>query len=185
MFNRAFLFSISMVCLLTASQAHAVCGDVNGDGNKTTSDALAVLRSAVGQPVNLQCESGPTQVRYYNDFSCNSGSSVSTLDFNGYEFSADTSEVSDFQTVDVHLVTDMHVELCGADYDFSGQQHLLPGRRYEAFMVFADPEIYTDVEDPAFLIFYDIGSSEASLTTGSSVEVRSESGVMFGGKSSD
>jgi hypothetical protein len=33
------------------------CGDVNGSGTVTTSDALAVLKSAVGQPIDLQCGS--------------------------------------------------------------------------------------------------------------------------------
>ncbi|HXC53608.1 MAG TPA: DUF1566 domain-containing protein [Candidatus Limnocylindrales bacterium] len=44
--------------LLTAStsaMAAAACGDVNANGTVTSSDALAVLKEAVGQPVNLQC----------------------------------------------------------------------------------------------------------------------------------
>lgn len=32
-----------------------VCGDVNGSGRLTSSDALAVLKAAVGQPTDLQC----------------------------------------------------------------------------------------------------------------------------------
>jgi hypothetical protein len=32
-----------------------VCGDVNRSGSLSASDALAVLKAAVGQPVNLQC----------------------------------------------------------------------------------------------------------------------------------
>src|SRR5205085_7409454 len=48
-------------------RASALCGDVTGDGKNTTKDALAVLRSAVGQPVELTCEdSGPSRLRYYN-----------------------------------------------------------------------------------------------------------------------
>jgi hypothetical protein len=53
------------ICIATASallalaiSAHAadpVCGDVNASGGVTTSDALAVLRESVGQPVQLQC----------------------------------------------------------------------------------------------------------------------------------
>jgi hypothetical protein len=185
MSNKSFLFSACMFFLLTATQAHALCGDVTGDNKKTTADALAVLRSAVGQPVNLQCEAGPTEVRYFNDFSCSSGSSVSTLDFDGYEFTADADEASPFQTVDVHLVTEMHLVLCGGDYNFTGEQNLLPGRRYEAFMVLADPDVYTDVEEPAFLIFYDVGPSGDLLTTDKAVDARSQAGVMFGGKRSN
>jgi hypothetical protein len=33
----------------------SVCGDVNGSGDVTSSDALNVLRSAVGQPVDIFC----------------------------------------------------------------------------------------------------------------------------------
>lgn len=40
---------------VTAARAESTCGDVNASGNVTSSDALAVLKDAVGQPVNLQC----------------------------------------------------------------------------------------------------------------------------------
>jgi len=36
--------------------AQALCGDVNETGTVTSSDALAVLKEAVGQPVDLTCD---------------------------------------------------------------------------------------------------------------------------------
>jgi len=176
--------SLLVLTLAGATQALAVCGDVTGDGKKTTADALAVLRSAVGQVVQLQCLSGPTEVRFLNDFNCSSGSSVSTLDFHGYEFSADTGQRSPFQTVDLDVATTMHIELCGGDYDFSGEQILLPGRQYEAFMILVDPDIYPD-NLTAWLIFYDLGSSEASMTTNGAGAASQEAGVMVGRRRTD
>ncbi|MFN2426070.1 MAG: hypothetical protein ABR587_06445, partial [Candidatus Binatia bacterium] len=64
------------------------------------------------------------------------------------------------------------------------EQVLLPGRQYEAFMVLADPDVY-EGDSPAWLIFYDIGSSEASMTTSGSGAAGHEAGVMFGRKSTD
>lgn len=36
--------------------AEVLCGDVNNNGSRTTSDALALLRASVGQEVTLVCE---------------------------------------------------------------------------------------------------------------------------------
>jgi hypothetical protein len=48
--------ALSLFLLLaTSGAAHAVCGDVTGDGERLASDALAVLRAAVGQSVPLEC----------------------------------------------------------------------------------------------------------------------------------
>ena len=49
---------ISLGFLLMAGNAYAVCGDVTGEGEVSSSDALAVLRSAVGQPQTLTCDCG-------------------------------------------------------------------------------------------------------------------------------
>jgi hypothetical protein len=48
--------------VLFSGNAHAVCGDVTGEGDVSTSDALAVLRAAVGQPQPLTCDCGPDRV---------------------------------------------------------------------------------------------------------------------------
>ena len=44
--------------VLFAADSHAVCGDVTGEGEISTSDALAVLRKSVGQQQNLTCDCG-------------------------------------------------------------------------------------------------------------------------------
>jgi hypothetical protein len=53
----AALAPIVLAAILTvpSSAPAAVCGDVSGDSKVTTFDALAVLRTAVGQDVNLTC----------------------------------------------------------------------------------------------------------------------------------
>jgi hypothetical protein len=48
--------------LLPAAPSLAQCGDVNGNDAVTTSDALSVLRVAVGQPVDLVCEGECTEI---------------------------------------------------------------------------------------------------------------------------
>jgi hypothetical protein len=66
--------------LLPAAPALAApaCGDVNDNGKVTSSDALAVLRSAVGQPVDLVCAppAGPLQTGEINDFGSGSDGTV-------------------------------------------------------------------------------------------------------------
>jgi hypothetical protein len=49
---------VSLFVLLSAGSAYAVCGDVTGEGEISSSDALAVLRKAVGQSQNLTCDCG-------------------------------------------------------------------------------------------------------------------------------
>jgi hypothetical protein len=49
------LFAGVILCFAAPAVAASICGDVNVSGDLTTSDALAVLRAAVGQPVDLQC----------------------------------------------------------------------------------------------------------------------------------
>ena len=140
------------------TSAFALCGDVTGDGKRTPTDALAVLRSSVGQTVNLQCaESGPSRVRYYNDFSCSEGSSVSELTFNGFTFLADAGETSEFQTVDRLDISDIEIDLCGTTYTIDGPLALPRNRSIEAFMVKADPDIYTFADDPVFFVLFDLG----------------------------
>ena len=49
-----------------AFAAAPICGDVNVSGDVTTSDALAVLRKSVGQPLFLQCDQCPAGATYGN-----------------------------------------------------------------------------------------------------------------------
>src|SRR5690348_7136963 len=47
---------VSIVFCTGTAGAQPVCGDVNDNGSVTSSDSLAVLRAAVGQPVDLICD---------------------------------------------------------------------------------------------------------------------------------
>ena len=69
--NTMFRHSIAAATLLLlAGSAYAqdTCGDVNSSGTVTSSDALAVLRKSVGQPVDLQCASGATPLETGQSF---------------------------------------------------------------------------------------------------------------------
>jgi hypothetical protein len=181
------LLCASLAMMLGSAQgALAVCGDVTGDDQKTTTDALAVLRSAVGQNVNLVCDDGPSRLRYYNAFECSSGSDISTLEFNGYEFSADAYEYSPYEFVDRTSIDTFHVELCGTDYYFDGPTYLPRNRSIFFYVVLADPEVYTTVEDPAFLVLLDEGipASDDALLSSVALSVPesgSEVAVFSGG----
>lgn len=55
--SRRFLTLLLVLAVLVPSSAaaQAVCGDVNESGSVNTTDALLVLKTAVGQPVDLTC----------------------------------------------------------------------------------------------------------------------------------
>ena len=195
-----------ILALFTSQHALALCGDVTGDGARSASDALAVLRSAVGQPVDLVCEdSGPSKLRYYNDFTCQSGSSVSQATFNGLTFEADAGATSDYQTVDLTEISTIEISLCGGTYNFAGPLNLPPNRAITFFMVFADPAVYAfgacsittstacSVDEdcpnsetciggssPAFFVMNDDGAPAAALTSGSPPQPGKEIAVLFG-----
>jgi hypothetical protein len=53
---------LATALFLHAAPAAATCGDVTGDDNVTVTDAFAVLKSAVGQPVDLVCTGDCTEL---------------------------------------------------------------------------------------------------------------------------
>jgi len=205
--TKPLLLITSLILALFAPQhALALCGDVTGDGARSASDALAVLRSAVGQPVDLICEDGgPSKLRYYNDFACQSGSSVSQATFNGLTFEADSAATSDYQTVDLTQINGIEISLCGGTYNFAGPLNLPPNRAITFFMVFADPAVYAfgtcsvttstacsfdedcpnsetciGGDSPAFFVLSDDGTPAAALTSGSPPQPGHELAVLFG-----
>jgi hypothetical protein len=151
--------ALFLLVLGTAGQAFAICGDVNGDAKRSTLDALLVLRSAVGQNVNLTCEdSGPSRLRYYNDFTC--GDQTSQAKFNGFTFVADGGDVSPYQTVDRTEITNIELKVCGGTYTFSGPLNLPPNRSLTFLMVLLDPEIYDGGDGvPAYFVIEDDGEA--------------------------
>lgn len=72
--NKTSLWPVAAAFLVLtvvgAARASDVCGDLNDSGNVNTSDALVLLKSAVGQDVELICEPGPlsTSFGYPTDF---------------------------------------------------------------------------------------------------------------------
>jgi hypothetical protein len=186
---KTFVLSACLAVVIgSAEVARALCGDVTGDEKKTTADALAVLRSAVGQTVNLVCHDGPSRLRYLNAFDCGSGSDLSTLEFNGFDFTADAFDYSPYESVDRESINDFHVALCGGDYYFDGPSYLPRNRSIYLYMVLADPEVYDfpGVEVPAFLVLFDEGipADGATLASGSQGPVPGsgqEAAVFAGG----
>jgi hypothetical protein len=181
MSKRIFLAAMLTLAVFSAQYALALCGDVTGDNARSASDALAVLRSAVGQEVDLICESGPSKLRYYNDFTCQSGSSVSQTTFNGLEFEADGGATSDYQSVDLAQINNIEIALCGGTYSFPGPINLPPNRAITFLMVFADPAVYDFGGDqPAFFVLSDDGAPADALTSGSPPQPGREIAVLFG-----
>ncbi len=151
--------------LFTSQNADAICGDVTGDGNRSAVDALAVLKAATGQSVTLSCAGeGPSELRFYNDFNCNSGSQTSEASFNGYAFEADAGEISDYQSVDVDSIIDIVVDICGGEYNFPGPINLPPDRRITFYVALLDPDVYG--EGRALFVLYDDGEPAGALTLG-------------------
>lgn len=174
-----------ILVLFCAADAAAVCGDVTGDGVKTATDALAVLRSAVGDPIELICTGeGPSDLRFYNDFSCGSGSSLSQARFNGLTFSADAGEASPYQSVDRSAIDAIEIDLCGDTFYFPGPIYLSPGRALTFFMALLDPVVYQfpGIEVPAMFVLYDDGVPAGSVTAGAAVMPASNAAVLYGGR---
>jgi hypothetical protein len=74
---------IAIFILSTSTQTLAVCGDVTGDSQVKTADALRVLRASVGQNVQMICDldTPPIEnyVGYLNLLQCNASNFTSTL----------------------------------------------------------------------------------------------------------
>jgi hypothetical protein len=156
-----------LLALLPAARSFALCGDVTGDQKRLASDALAVLRSAVGQNVDLICETGPTRLRFYNDFTCGSASSTAAARLNGFQFSADGGELSDYQDVDRVEIDTIEIDTCGGTYHFPGPIVLPPGRALTFYMALLDPEVYDFGSGvPALFVLYDDGDGTQMTTNG-------------------
>ncbi|MFN2426188.1 MAG: hypothetical protein ABR587_07045 [Candidatus Binatia bacterium] len=55
-FGSSLLLTLALACAMPALASAQLCGDVNDNGSVTTSDALSVLRVAVGQDIELVCD---------------------------------------------------------------------------------------------------------------------------------
>lgn len=184
MLRRCSLLAIAIV-LFCAADSAAVCGDVTGDGVKTATDALAVLRSSVGDPVELVCAGeGPSDLSFWNDFACGSGSSLSQARFNGLTFSADAGESSPYQSVDLTEINDIEIDLCGDTFYFPGPIYLSPGRALTFLMALLDPVVYPfpGIDVPAMFVLYDDGVPAGALTAPPADVNASGASVLYGGR---
>jgi hypothetical protein len=144
-----------------------------------------VLRSAVGDPVELVCAGeGPSDLRFYNDFSCGSGSSVSEARFNGFTFSADAGQWTAYQSVELAAINDIEIDLCDGTYFFEGPIYLPPGRPMMFYMALLDPAVYQfpGVDVPAMFVLYDDGPEVDALVTGAAAARSENAGVLYGGR---
>jgi hypothetical protein len=183
--ERRLFLAAFLLAVFAVTDALALCGDVNGDGQKSATDALAVLRSAVGDPVELTCAGeGPSDLRFYNDFSCGSGSSVSEARFDSFIFSADAGETSAYQSVDRTDIDSIEIDLCGGTYYFAGPINLSPGRALTFYMALLDPAVYVfpGVDVPAMFVLYDDGAPAGAAMAGGLEQQSSGAGWLYGGR---
>jgi hypothetical protein len=167
--KRFLLAATLILALIGTRHAHALCGDVTGDNQRSASDALAVLRSAVGQSVDLVCDEGPTELRLFNPFNCHGETFTMEARFNGFTFQSESFEVSDYQSVDRTEIDLIEFDACDGDtFYFQGPVLLTPGRKMTFFFAFLDPAIYEfpGVDIPAQFLIYDDGTEGDQLTAG-------------------
>jgi hypothetical protein len=117
----AFVFS-------TAPEARAVCGDVNQSSTVTSSDALAVLREAVGQNVDLTCDL------------CGSDCPGDPLYLLGeWVFESDFGDVF-VDEYDLFAVDDFNCEIVGQDFDDGSVVYAYAGEVYDYVLLDPDEE---------------------------------------------
>ena len=113
----SFLPAAAVLALLvgTSEPASALCGDVSGDAKVTSTDALRVLKKAVGQPVALTCEQVPVEFTNYfgfaNGLTCNDASVKAQMTWSrhpGLTWSGNSQSSLPF-TVDFERVDDSEV----------------------------------------------------------------------------
>ncbi|HEY2773914.1 MAG TPA: DUF1566 domain-containing protein [Candidatus Binatia bacterium] len=91
-------WTLAFAPAVPALAADAVCGDVNASGSVTASDALAVLKDSVGQPIELRCPPDGTPLQTGQTFCYDSvGKFVSC---------AGTGQDAEFQHGIAHSFTD-------------------------------------------------------------------------------
>lgn len=135
--------TLVLATIIASGTAHAVCGDVNGDGAVRAGDALITLRKAVGQDVPMTCPDAPAasnQMGYTSTIVCNQTDPHATLTWSehpdlSWQTSVTTafpSKISPYIEINDLLVQGQlttHLGACGAhtlDLDAEGAAYLLP-----------------------------------------------------------
>jgi hypothetical protein len=125
---RTTLAVTAVVALLcsTALEARAICGDVNESETVTSSDALAVLREAVGQDANLTCDI------------CGSDCPGDPLFLIGdWVFESDFGDVF-VDEYELFAVDDFNCEIIGQDFDDGSVVYAYAGEEYDYILL--DPD---------------------------------------------
>lgn len=140
--HRSILCVSTIWLLLVAGGAAraADCGDVigGGDGVKT-SDALAVLRKSVGQPVSLQCEAPESQysrIRVYGLEGCPSTKFEAST---GETLTASEGNYSSYIEFPQDSVSWVEVTACGETIRFDGPFTIPRERLLHAEILLLDP----------------------------------------------
>jgi hypothetical protein len=133
--RNTFTAAALLTVLLTAGSAGAqpVCGDVDESNDVTTTDALAVLKSAVGQAIELTCDRcGSTCVgdpRYLL------GEWLFQSDFDGTVYE---------DAYSLFAVDEVYCEIVGQDLDDYGIVYAYAGEDYD-YVLLDENETYCDV----------------------------------------
>jgi hypothetical protein len=133
--NRSTPATVLLSIVLGAGSAGAqpICGDVNDSGDVTTTDALSVLRAAVGQPVDLTCDACgslcPGDPRYL---------------LGDWVFESEFDETVYENNYDLLAVDEVNCEIVGEDLDDRGIVYAYAGTEYD-YVVLSPNETYCDL----------------------------------------
>ena len=125
----------------TASPAFAVCGDVNGDGNRTASDALMVLMSSTGQSLDLVCETAAVEsqysrIRVYGLEGCSSTKYKAST---GEVFTASGGQLGDYVEFKHDSIQWVEATACGETIRFDGPFTIPRERKLRVEILLLDP----------------------------------------------
>jgi len=144
------LFAAALVTILLSADsagAQPVCGDVNDSGGVTSSDALAVLREAVGQPVDLICDA------------CGSLCAGDPRYLLGeWIFESEFESVLYENNYDLVAVDEVNCEILGEDLDDAGVVYAYAGAEYD-YVLLSPNETFCDL-----FVFDYVGPDEVEGT---------------------
>jgi hypothetical protein len=138
---------LSLVLCAGSAGAQPVCGDVNDSGEVTSSDSLAVLRAAVGQPVDLICDA------------CGSLCAGDPRYLLGdWDFETEFDSVVYVNSYDLVAVDEVNCEIVGEDLDDRGIVYAYAGVDYD-YVLLSPNETYCDL-----FVFDYVGPDEVEGT---------------------
>jgi hypothetical protein len=133
--KQCFLATALLSIVLGAGSAGAqpICGDVNDSGDVTTTDALSVLRAAVGQPVDLLCDA------------CGSLCAGDPRYMLGdWVFESEFNSILYENNYDLVAVDEVNCEIVGEDLDDRGIVYSYAGVEYD-YVLLSPNETFCDL----------------------------------------